>query len=351
MPPALQERLTIRQQKKDELNSRENAERVKERLQAAEERRKGRLEMVKQKAIDTRSIIFTLNLLNNGSLTESEQSITTEGGEGIATTPPSDILSANTSFAPSESNISPTCSVDSDQFRQLVSALRPSLWEPELRDASSQFVITLSSEEVEDLSFGIRQRAVENMISDSLKEFNGSEFVVNMSEFDGNIIIRPNYELESGDEESLGSRVMAAVVSNSKHLKNFKETEIVIREIKNDPTTSWRCFVFNREITAISKHYCGGDPVENQDTRLRILQFLLPLLSHLPTDSCVVDVLNPLGDNPCCVLDISPFHSTTDAYLYDWTVPFDFDILTSGFADFRVCPQPSEIRIDQTYES
>eukprot|EP01060_Flectonema_neradi_P011256 TRINITY_DN18358_c0_g1_i1.p1 TRINITY_DN18358_c0_g1~~TRINITY_DN18358_c0_g1_i1.p1 ORF type:complete len:434 (+),score=80.84 TRINITY_DN18358_c0_g1_i1:59-1360(+) len=395
MPSALQERLSSRQrQTRDEAYSREHADKVRDRLQAAEERRKGRLEKVKQKAIDTRPIIFSWGLNSSSSIIDSAGMSSDQScghsTEGVTVSPPIELLSANTSFAPSELDSAVFCHKNSSDFWQLVGTLHPMHWEPALLEVSSNIqIVPLSPSDVSSILDGdidalrhlvteinnriqlvgdrcciklsSQSRAEHNQVvmsacntllssylSDGISVDMGREHATNCNAEAVAVLkaIQEGQVVSSGED---GLRRIITSARSGDHIKNATEVlSVLVSGFKKciQPETEWRCFIHNREVTAITQyhHLCYFPGIENP--RLQILQFLLPLLSHLPTDSCVVDICIPTDGSDPFLMDLSPFHCSTDGFLYDWSAPSDFETLTSGFADLRMRNEPSSSSLE-----
>ncbi|KAJ9453318.1 Cell division cycle protein 123 [Diplonema papillatum] len=135
--------------------------------------------------------------------------------------------------------------------------------------------------------------------------------------------------------------------------------ELVLREFspRIRPENEFRCFVHNSRLTAVSQYHdrvCffstatpGIEHVLRQAFST-ISHFVQDLIPHLPVDSCVIDIAVPVpgvpGVSSPVLVELNPFHFSTEAVLFTWTDPADFAILTSDDVEepvFRTVPAPS----------
>jgi len=108
---------------------------------------------------------------------------------------------------------------------------------------------------------------------------------------------------------------------------------IIVREWNDrlDPSMEFRCFVYQSKLTAISQynHYCKYYHLQDADTIQRIKSTIArywqtkiqPLLDPFPEKyaNYVIDI-GLIGDQfDCIVIEMNPFHSTTNPSLFDWT--------------------------------
>ena len=94
---------------------------------------------------------------------------------------------------------------------------------------------------------------------------------------------------------------------------------VMVREFSRNiaPDTEWRVFVHNRRVTAISQyhHHCYFEN-HPRNCEEQITTFVGTLLGSLPLASCVVDVA--LTEAGCTLIELNPFHHSTDGCLFDW---------------------------------
>ena len=110
------------------------------------------------------------------------------------------------------------------------------------------------------------------------------------------------------------------------------EMNLVVRRFDPSikPSSEWRCFVYRGTLTAISQyyHHCYFPSLDAKgDDALRddVASFVRRLIPHLPSTSCVVDV--SFGGNGPRLVELNPFHHSTDACLFDWSTPMDLAVL------------------------
>eukprot|EP01061_Rhynchopus_euleeides_P009999 TRINITY_DN19323_c0_g1_i1.p1 TRINITY_DN19323_c0_g1~~TRINITY_DN19323_c0_g1_i1.p1 ORF type:complete len:291 (+),score=95.06 TRINITY_DN19323_c0_g1_i1:62-874(+) len=94
------------------------------------------------------------------------------------------------------------------------------------------------------------------------------------------------------------------------------------------PESEWRCFVHRGKLTAVSQyhHHCYFEN-HPRDALARIEAFVVSLIPHFPLSSCVADVA--LTADGCVLIELNPFHHTTEACLFDWCSS-DVQVLVHG---------------------
>eukprot|EP01059_Diplonema_ambulator_P027992 TRINITY_DN4668_c0_g1_i1.p1 TRINITY_DN4668_c0_g1~~TRINITY_DN4668_c0_g1_i1.p1 ORF type:complete len:430 (+),score=86.61 TRINITY_DN4668_c0_g1_i1:102-1391(+) len=152
-----------------------------------------------------------------------------------------------------------------------------------------------------------------------------------------------------------GEQVLGHFVGSSRIATDLKKSlvyegdrmEVIVRRFSREiqPRNEWRCFVRGGKLTAISQyhHHCFFEdhPVNLQGF---IEDFVnTSIIPHLPVPSAVVDVCCDPTTNTRLLIELNPFHYTTEGCLYDWMSPTDLAILTSpaGPVSFRRRTHPS----------
>eukprot|EP00762_Andalucia_godoyi_P000475 ANDGO_03035.mRNA.1 hypothetical protein NAEGRDRAFT_57308 len=138
-------------------------------------------------------------------------------------------------------------------------------------------------------------------------------------------------------------------------------TQLILRAWNKQIDEAWefRCFVHDKQLTAISQYnqYCFYEDLQDQEMVVRegIRMFYEKHKNEIPYDNCVMDVaLLPRRDSSgfiatiaLQIIEFNPFDRFTGASLFDWTV--DRDVLTSGPLCVRIRKQPME-NIEQLVE-
>ncbi|KAH3766168.1 D123 protein [Pelomyxa schiedti] len=116
---------------------------------------------------------------------------------------------------------------------------------------------------------------------------------------------------------------------------------VIVREfVKIEPHQEFRVFISNRKLTAVSQyfHFCLFEHF-SPDLEERIKQFFeSSLKENLPAASCIADIV--VTETSVMLIELNPFHRTTDSCLFDWANDADFNLLTNGPFQLRIRTTP-----------
>eukprot|EP01064_Diplonema_japonicum_P001902 TRINITY_DN11256_c1_g3_i1.p1 TRINITY_DN11256_c1_g3~~TRINITY_DN11256_c1_g3_i1.p1 ORF type:complete len:432 (+),score=76.30 TRINITY_DN11256_c1_g3_i1:1216-2511(+) len=377
IPKGLEERLGKKKQ--------QQGKNITERLAAAEERRKDRLADVKQKAIETRAVLMqSLSQANNNSEKTTNMSPTP------TTQNPTQLREGDTTFVSSAT----------PEFWNMTHAVAIHQWTEQLRKHSMESVLiplnktattVLSGGDSDTTSSDAKSHLskLEADLDDAIKSF-GNEAFVKLSSRSGkdDAILQCSPQsaeylktlLDNADIASISSSDLIAnqeavavmkTVSHSLVMKSGKQVlthfsgssriatdlrksllyptnnmHVIVRRFSQDikPSNEWRCFIRDGRLTAVSQyhHHCFFEehPV---NVKSFIEEFVGKIIPLLPVVSCVADVCCDVSEGTAQLIEINPFHYTTEGCLYDWVDPGDLSILTasSGVVSFRRRTVPS----------